>query len=192
MWNQVQRGGVRSAIHGLDANRNILRGTLGVFDKHVEIAVLFEDACVQQFELEASATTIPVLRNQALVGEPCLGVLIEVFHVGMSWGIVEVEVVFLHILAMISFARRKAKGALFQNRILAIPDSQAEDKQLISVAYCCQAIFTPAVSLAAGRVVGKKIPSRSVGTVVFSNGAPGTLADVGPPAAPKELSACLR
>jgi len=39
--------------------------------------------------------------------------------------------------------------------------------------------------------MGKEVPGCSMRTVVFANGAPGTLADIGPPVAPEELATRL-
>src|SRR4051812_24405463 len=49
---QVQRRWLRSAVLDADLNKHIVRGGLGVFDEDVEIAVVIENAGVDQFVLE--------------------------------------------------------------------------------------------------------------------------------------------
>src|SRR5439155_3708374 len=47
-----------------------------------------------------------------------------------------------------------------------------------------EAIFAPAIGLAAGRVVGEVIPGVAVAAVIFAHRAPLTLAQIGPPLEP--------
>jgi hypothetical protein len=69
---------------------------------------------------------------------------------------VEVEVVLLHILAVVALAGSEAEGPLLQDVILAVPRSKAEHQKLIAVANRGQPIFAPAVSLASSHVVERK------------------------------------
>ena len=50
-WKQMQIGRLRSAVGGSDFHQDVIRTGFGVFDKHVEIAVLIEDPRVQEFIL---------------------------------------------------------------------------------------------------------------------------------------------
>ena len=51
MRKQVQVGGFRPAVDGLDANANVFRPGFGIFDEDIEVAVFIEDSRVQQFIL---------------------------------------------------------------------------------------------------------------------------------------------
>jgi hypothetical protein len=84
------------------------------FDKDVKITVVIEDAGVQKFELEALATALSVLVQKPFAGVPGLRVLVQILQVGMRRRAVKVEVILLHILPVIAFARRHAEGPLAQ------------------------------------------------------------------------------
>src|SRR5215831_9841044 len=106
----------------------------------------------------------------------------------MCGGAVEIEVVLLHVLAMISFARSQAEGSLFQNRIFAVPQCKAENQDLISVANGRKTVFSPAVGLASSCIVGQEIPGSTIRTVIFPDSSPGALAYVRTPSTPKQFA----
>jgi len=57
-----------------------------------------------------------------LVVRKCgLRILVQILHVGMRGSAVEVEVIFLYILAMIAFVAGKPKKPFFQDRITFVP-----------------------------------------------------------------------
>src|SRR5215813_5736975 len=116
-----------------------------------------------------------------------LWILVEVLHIGMGWSTVEIKVVVLHVFAMIAFTGRQAKSAFFQNRIFSIPEDNTENQKLIAITDRCEPIFAPAVGLASGRVMRKKIPCRSVRAVVLANRSPRTFADIRPPTTPQKF-----
>jgi hypothetical protein len=71
---------------------------------------------------------------------------------------IEVEIIFLDVLAVIALTRREVKSPLFQDRIIAIPKSKAEHQKLIAIADSGQAIFATTISLTSSLIMGKKIP----------------------------------
>ncbi len=56
-----------------------------------------------------------------------------------------IEVVFLHILAVVAFAVGQAKQALLQNRVAAVPQSERKAEPLLVVRDPGDAIFAPAI-----------------------------------------------
>jgi len=130
----------------------------------------------------------PVLLNQVRIGKRCLWVFVQVLHVGMRGRAVEIEVVLFDILAVIPFASRQPKQALFQDRIMFIPESDGEAEVLVAVANSSNAIFIPAVGAGARVVVGQIIPGGAVGTVILTHRAPGALAQIWSPALPVFLA----
>src|SRR5437762_5094202 len=100
----MQRGPFRAAIEYGDSNQNALWRFLRILHKHVEIAVFIEDSRIKQLILELLARTMPVCLHQVPIRELRLRVFVEILHIGMSRCAIEIEVVFLHILAVISFA----------------------------------------------------------------------------------------
>ena len=102
----------------------------------------------------------------------------------MGGSVVEVEPVFFYVLAVVALVAGKAEHALFEDGVAAIPQGQREDQKLVAIADSRDAVFTPAIGLAARHVVGEKFPGAAIGAVVLAHAAPGTFADVGPPLAP--------
>ncbi|MGB7153998.1 MAG: hypothetical protein WBD08_07355 [Candidatus Acidiferrales bacterium] len=68
---------------------------------------------------------------------------------------------------------------------MPVPQRQRQAQQLVAVAESRDAVLAPAIRLAARVVVGEVGPGGAVGAVVFADGAPGALADVWAPAAPR-------
>ena len=150
----------------------------------VEVAVLVEDAGVEQLELGPLSAAAPVLLDQPPVGELGLRVLVEELHVGVRRRVVEVEVVLLDVLAVVALVGRQAEEPLLEDRIAAVPEGGGEAQELVAVADAGDAVLAPAIGLAAGQVVRQVVPGVAVGGVVLADGAPGAVGDVRPPAPP--------
>src|SRR5262247_3629746 len=114
-------GRFRTTIAHFDAYADVFRARLGILDKDVKIPLGIKDARIEQFILPLIIAQLSALLDELLIGIGRLGIFIEILHVGMRWRRVEVEVVLLHILAMIGLRRDQAKQPLFQNRVFAVP-----------------------------------------------------------------------
>src|SRR5881409_2802486 len=68
----------------------------------------------------------PVLLEEPGVGEDPLRVLVEVLHVGVRRRGVEVEVAFLHVLAVIALGAGETEEPLLHDGIAAIPEGERE------------------------------------------------------------------
>src|SRR6201993_1506308 len=101
-WQHMQRGPIRATIEYGDSNQDAFWRFLRILHKHVEIAVFIEDSRIEQLILEFLARTMPACLHQVPIREIRLRVFVEILHVGMSRCAIEIEVVFLHILAVIS------------------------------------------------------------------------------------------
>ena len=112
-------------------------------------------------------------------------ILVQVLHVRVGGGTVEVVVALLHVFAMVAFVAVQPEESFFENRIVAIPKGEGETGSLVTVADAGDAVFVPAVGFGAGMVVGEAGPDfvRVVG-VVFANSAPGAFGNVRSPAFP--------
>ena len=84
---------------------------LGVFDHDIEVAILVEDARVEQLEFGP----LPPWRRFSSISRPIgklvLRILVEELHVGMGRGVVEVEVVLLDVLAVVALDGRERRTA---------------------------------------------------------------------------------
>ena len=183
----MQVGRVRSPVDRRDAHEDVFGRRLRVLHEHVEIAVVIEHAGVEELVLHVVPGAPAVRLHQVGVRIRRLGVLVEVLHVRVRWRAIEVEVVLLHVLAMVAFAVGQPEEPLFENRILAVPEGQAEAEALLVVGNAGDAVFAPAVGARAGMVVREEVPGVAVLAVVLAHGAPLSFTEVRPPLFPGGL-----
>ena len=103
----------------------------------------------------------------------------------MGRSVVEVEVVFLHVLAVIALAVGQTKQALFQNRVPAVPQGDRETQLLFVIGDTRQTVLSPAVGTRMALVMAEVVPRISILAVVLANRAPLPLAEVGSPFLPR-------
>src|SRR5262249_23161175 len=100
---------------------------------------------------------------------------------------VEVEVVFLDVLAVIAFAVGQPEQAFLEDGVLAVPQGQRKAEPLMLVGDAGQAVLAPAIGTRACLVVTEVIPGVAAIAVVLADGAPLSLAEVRPPLLPGNL-----
>src|SRR3954466_16045322 len=181
---EVQRGGIRSAVVDFDPDVEILDPVLRILDEDVEVAIACEDASVDELDLAIAAPAAGVLFQQTRVGKLRLRIFVEKLHVRMRRGGVEVVVKLLHVLAVVSLRSGQAEKALFQDRVLAVPERKREAEHLAAIADAGDSVLVPAVGARAGVVVREVVPGVAVLAVVLANGAPRALGEVRSPALP--------
>ena len=181
---QMKRRGIGAAVAGRDLDQNILGRGLGIFDEDVEVAILIEDARVQQlvFEFLPAAAAIGV--DEVGVGICGLRIFVEIFHVGVGRGRVEVEVIFLHVLAVISLAVRQSEQPLLEDGVLAVPHRQGEAKLLLVVADARQPVLAPVIGARTRLVMGEVVPGIAAVAVVLAHRSPLALAEIRAPFPP--------
>ena len=188
----AQPGRFRPAIVHGDPDEHVFRALLGVFDEHVEVAVVVEDAGVEQLVLELLPRSSPVRLDQVPVGKLALRVLVEVLHVRVRRRAVEVEVVLLHVLAVVALAVGEPEQALLQDRVALVPQRQRKAQPLLVVAESAEPVLAPPVGARARLVVGEVVPGVAVFAVVLADRAPLPLAEVGSPFLPRHAGARFR
>ena len=77
----MHRGRLRSAIHQAEANEDVFRVNLRIFDKAIEVAVFIENTCVEQFEFKPLASAMAVFLDEPSIGVWVLGIFVEILHV---------------------------------------------------------------------------------------------------------------
>ncbi len=107
----------------------------------------------------------------------------------MGGRVVQIEVGFLHVLAVVAFRPAQAKQSLLQDGVALVPQGQGQTEVLVIVANPGQPIFVPAVDAAASVVVGEIAPGLSVVAVILAHRAPGAFAEIRPPALPGDRAA---
>ena len=130
----VQRRGVGPAVVRRDPDRQVLRVGLGVLDEDIEVAIVLEYAGIEQLVLRVLSGAALVLLDELAVRKRRLRILVEQAHVGVGRRVVDVEIVFLHILAVIALVRVDAEQPLLQVRIAAVPERGCEAQELVAVA----------------------------------------------------------
>src|SRR5262245_29397041 len=186
----MDRRRLRSAIDDFDPAKNVFGIVLGVFDEYVEVPFVAEGVAkrVEQLVLGILSTAAPVLRDEIVVGEFGLRVLVEHPRVGVRGRVVEVEEVLFYVLAVIAFKVGHAEQPLLQNRVATVPQRDAEAEVLLAVAEAGDGIFIPAICAATSVVVWKVLPRVAVGAVVLAHCSPRAVADVGAPPLPIRTS----
>ena len=85
-----------------DPAKNVLRPGLCVLHLDVEVAVLVEDARIDELVLQLLPRPGPVHRRQVAIRELALWVLVQPPLIAVRREVVDVEVVLLHVLAVVA------------------------------------------------------------------------------------------
>src|SRR4030095_4435108 len=105
-------------------------------------------------------------------------------HVRMGGRRVEVEVVLLHVLAVIALVAVETEEAFLQDRVAAVPEGQREAEPPVVIADPGDAVLAPPVRARPRVVVREGLPDRAVGAVVLADGSPLTRGQVRTPSFP--------
>ena len=181
----VQLRRLGPAIVDADLDQDVFGRFLGVFHEHVEITVLVEDARVEQFVLELLAAPSAIGFDQVVVRVGRLRILVEVLHVRVRRRAVEIEVVLLHVLAVIALAVGQAEQPLLEDGVLAVPEREREAEPLPVVGDAGQSVLAPVIGARARLVVAEVVPGVAVVAVVLAHRAPLPLAEIGSPFPPR-------
>src|SRR5690349_19051282 len=146
---------------------DLVRPRLGVGCLHIPRTSVVKYAAVQQAERWVGAAAPPVLSHKPPIGERNLGVLVDVAQPRVAGCGIQIEVVFLYVLAPVALVARQAEGALFQDGVAAVPQGQCEAEPLLLVADAAQAVLAPAVGSRAGLIVAEVFPGGTVRAVVL-------------------------
>src|SRR6266849_3947643 len=128
-----------------DSNENVFDVGFGILDENVKIAASGKNTCVVQFKLRLTTAATLVLFQQGFVRKFRLRIFVEHAHVAVRGCRVEVEIIFLDVLAMIALISRKAKKPFFQNGIASIPQRQPKTHHLVAVADPAEAVLSPTI-----------------------------------------------
>src|SRR5690242_15137893 len=102
-------------------------------DLDVPVALLGEDASVEQIERRVVAAATAVLGGKPRIGVFRLRVLVEIAQPAVARRRIDVEVVFLDVLAAVALVAGEAEGPLLQDRITAVPEREREAEPLLLV-----------------------------------------------------------
>ena len=176
--------GLRAGVGHLHGHQQVIRAGLGVVHLDDPVPVLIEHPGIQQFILGLLAAARRVLINEVLVRERGLRIVIPPAVPHMARQRVEIPPVLLDVLAVVALRPGQAERPLLQDRVLAVPQRQAQAQPLFDVAEPGQAILTPPVGARPRLIVRQVVPRLAVRAVVLPDRAPLALADVRPPPVP--------
>ena len=133
-------------IDGANAHQHIFRRCFGVFNEHVEIVVIIENTCIQQFKFGVPPATPGILLHQLLIGKCCMRIFVEHTHVAVGRCTIEVEVEFFDIFTMVALWSGQAKQSLLENRVMTIPERESKAHAPLVIADPPQTILVPTIS----------------------------------------------
>src|SRR6266496_4975930 len=116
----MNRGGLRPSIANSDLDQEILRSVLGVLHEYVKVAITLEDAGVEQLILHVAPVAALIGVDQVAVGKGSLRIFVQVLHVGVSGGAIQIEVIFLDVFPVIAFAVGVFDHPTLQNEIYTL------------------------------------------------------------------------
>jgi len=180
----VDLGRLGAPVANGDLDQDVFWLDLGVLDENIEVPVVIEYAGVQQFILGGLFVARPVGVDNGLVRVRGLRILVEILHVRMGWRAVEVEVVFLDVLAVITLAVAQSEQPFLEDRIAPVPKRQRETEQLAVIGDAGEPVLTPPVCPVLRVIVGEVIPGVAIGAVIFTHCPPLPLAQIRPPLLP--------
>ena len=129
----MQQRRLASAIVGGDLDQHVFGRCLRVLHEDVEVPIVVEDPGIEELVLVLLAGSLVVCFHQIVVRKGALRILVQVLHVRVRRRRIEIEVVLLDVLAVVPFAVGEAERALFQDGILAVPQSEREAEELLIV-----------------------------------------------------------
>src|SRR5687767_12797143 len=98
---------------------------------------------------------------------------------------VDVEVVLLHVLAVIALAVGQPEQPLLEDGVTSVPECERKAQALLVVGDAPEAVLAPSVRARARMLVREVVPGIAVVAVVLADGAPLSFAEVRPPFLPR-------
>src|SRR6516165_5705481 len=117
------------------------------------------------------AVSEAIVLDEAFIWEGRLRVLVKVFHIRVGWRRVEVEIVFLDVLAVVPLAVGQPEQAFLEDLIASVPQAKRETEKLAIVAKARQSILAPTVCARASLVVAEVVPRVSRLAVILAHGS---------------------
>jgi hypothetical protein len=182
---QVKRRAIRAPVVRGDAYEQLLDAFLRELHVDVEVAVVVEDAGVDQLVLGLRPASPRAGLDQVRIGEGRLRIAVQIPHPRVRGSAVEVVVVLLDVLAVIAFGVRQAEQSLLEDRVLPVPERQREAEELGVVGHAGDAVLAPEVDARSSVVVAEGVPGVAGVTVVLADRAPLAFAEVRSPASPR-------
>ena len=122
--------------------------------------------------------------DQVLIGKRRVRIFVECAHVRVRRQVVEVEIVFLDVLAVIALRAGEPEEAFFEAVVVFVPHRKRKAEMLVDVGDAEDAVFAPAIDALVRDVKRKVVPRFTGCAIVLAHRSPLTIADVRTPLAP--------
>ena len=136
----------------------------------IPVPILSERVRVQNLILGSVTVAVLVHANELLVRIRLLRILVQVLHVRVGRGGVEVVVELLDVLAMVPLVSSHAEEPLLEDMVPSVPERQREAQTLVVVGDTTEAVLAPTIDTRPGVVVGEVAPCIAVRRVVLADG----------------------
>ncbi len=93
---------LRAAIEDAYFDQHIFRFGFGVLDKYIKIAIIVKNPRINELVLRLFKGTFAVCLHQIGIWVRPLRIFVQIFHIGMRWGAIEVEIVLFYVLAVVA------------------------------------------------------------------------------------------
>src|SRR5437899_3858756 len=87
---QAQTGGLSASVGCRNLDQNVFDITLRILHNYIEIAVLAEYSCVEEFEFWLIFSATAIFFDELRIGIRSMRILVEIVHVGVRGSTVEV------------------------------------------------------------------------------------------------------
>jgi hypothetical protein len=134
-----------AGVRDLDGQEDVERIGFRVMRLDDPVAVVIEDARVQQLELRVELRSRGVLLDEPRVRELRLRVVVAPPVPRVARRRVEIPPVLLRILAVVALVAREAEDALLQDRVAPVPERKPETEALLDVAEAGKPVLPPTV-----------------------------------------------
>src|SRR6516165_5951802 len=178
-WQQMKGPRLGPTIACFDPHMDLFRRRLRTKNFDIPIAILIENPGVEEIEGRIAAASPAVFGGEPFVGIGGLRVFVEIAKPAVARGGIDVEIVFLDVLAVVAFVAGQSEGTLFEDRVAAVPKRKRKTQTLLLVAQSAQPVLVPAIGARARLVVAKVFPGLAIGAVILADGAPGALRKIG-------------
>src|SRR5688500_19480499 len=98
--------------------------------------------------------------------------------------IVEIEIIFFDVFAVIAFTIGQAEVPLLQNGVDAVPQGECKAQALPIVRDAGDAVFAPAIGARARLIMAEIIPGGTVFAIIFAHSTPLAITQIRAPFAP--------
>ena len=113
-----------------------------------------------------------------------LRIFIEILHVRVGRRVIQIEVIFLDVFAVIALGSGQTEQPFLQERISAVPERHSKTEKLMSIRDARDAVLVPTIGTRTSVIMREVAPRVAATAVILAYSSPRTLRKEGTPAIP--------